>query len=185
MQRDDGSLWIADRHDRTIQSYHIHQGDSNDCGPHVVTMIANFMQGRVALDADAIAHAMNRPRLGGFPPIMVRRIPNWATFPWGISDMLAEHGVRARWQFRASEDDLRAALREDRVPLPIFGEPLRRRGWKWTGWSHVALLVGWNPASDTYWFVDPARTSAPTGRQRAKFLDLWDNMGRILIETLE
>ena len=60
---------------------------------------------------------------------------------------------------------------------------LRRRGLRWTGWSHVAILCGWEPAEERYWFVDSSRASAPTSRPRAEFLRLWGNMGRLLVET--
>ncbi len=185
MIHDDGTLTLAPRHAREIASYHVNQGRSNDCGPHVVAMAVNFWHGRAVLDAAEVARAMNRPRLGiGFPPLVVRRIPAWATFPWGIADVLRANDVPARWRARASEDDLRRALAEDRLLMPIYGEPLRRRGLRWTGWSHVAILCGWEPAEERYWFVDSSRATAPTSRPRAEFLRLWGNMGRLLVETL-
>ncbi len=184
MRHDDGSLHIAPRHDRDLSAFHVHQGNSNDCGPHVVAMAINFWHGQALLAADEVARQMNHPRVGaGFPPLVVRRVPSWATFPWGIVDMLKSHGIEARWQWWASEADLHRALEEDRIALPIYGEPFRRRGWRWTGWSHVAILSGWEPATDTYWFVDSSRSVAPTSRPRDDFLRLWHNMGRLLIET--
>jgi hypothetical protein len=185
MQRADGSLYIAERHGCLIDSYYIAQGDSNDCGPHVVAMAINFWQGSTVVQADVVAREMNRPRLGtGLPPLVVRRIPNWATFPWGIVDELKTHGVQARWRLRATEDDLQRALREDRVAMPIFGEPLLRKGWRWVGWSHVAILSGWDPAAQVYYFVDSAQDNAPSTRPRDEFMTYWSNMGRILVETV-
>ncbi len=184
MQHPDGSLHVGERHGRTLASWHIAQGSTNDCGPHVVTEAVNFWKGEALLSADDVARSMNRPRVGmGLLPLVVRRVPNWATFPWGIADELRVHGIPARWQLKASEDDLQAALREDRLIMPIFGEPLRRQGLSFTGWSHVVLLEGWDPATETYWFVDSARTSAPTSRPRAEFVQLWGNMGRLIVET--
>jgi hypothetical protein len=185
MQRADGTLWIAERHGQDITQFHIPQGTTNDCGPHVVAMAVNFWHGQPILNADEVAREMNRPRLGiGLPPLVVRRIPNWATFPWGIADVLRLHGLSARWHLRASEDDLHRMLREDRLLMPIFGEPLRRHGWKWDGWSHVALLIGWDPASQKYYFVDSARTYTPSERLRAEFVRQWENMGRLLVEAI-
>jgi hypothetical protein len=185
MQRADGSLYIAERHGRIVDSYYIAQGDSNDCGPHVVAMAINFWQGSTVVQADAVAREMNHPRFGaGLPPLVVRRIPNWATFTWGIVDELKLHGIEARWRLRASEEDLQRAVREDRVPMPIFGEPLLRKGPRWEGWSHVAILCGWDPAAQVYYFVDSAQASAPTTRPRAEFMTYWNNMGRILVETV-
>lgn len=184
MIRADGSLWIAERHGQKIEDYHVSQGDSNDCGPHVTAMAINFCQGNRTLDASTLARQMNRPRVGGgFPPLVVRRVPNWATFPWGIVDVLREHGLTASWHLGATEDDLHAALREDRIVLPIYGEPMKLKGWRWKGWSHVAILIGWNPAAGEYWFVDSSRLSVPTSRSRDDFRRLWDNMRRLVIEA--
>ncbi len=183
MQHPDGSLSVADRHARPLAHYHIAQGDTNDCGPHVVTTAINFWLGQDVLAAHTVAQAMNRPRWSaGFPPLVVRRIPNWATFPWGIADMLRQHGIPARWRLRASEDDLLRALREDRLAMPVYGEPLRRRGWRFTGWSHVVILAGWTPATNTFQFIDSSQLTAPTSIPRDRFLNLWGNMGRLLVE---
>lgn len=185
MQHPDGRLAVAERHERTLESCYISQGASNDCGPHVVTMAINFWLGETVLAAEDVAREMNRPRLGvGLPPLVVRRIPNWATFPWGIVDVLEAHGVPARWRMRASEDDLRRALAEDRIAMPIFGEPLRRKGWRWDGWSHVAILSGWDPATETFWFVDSSSSVVPASRPRGEFVKLWGNLGRLLVETV-
>jgi hypothetical protein len=147
-------------------------------------MAVNFWHGQTLLGAEQVAREMNRPRLGiGLPPLVVRRIPNWATFPWGMSDILRLHGLDARWHMRASEADLQKMLLEDRLLMPIFGEPLRRQGLKWKGWSHVALLTGWDPTAQTYYFVDSARTTAPSQRPRDEFIRLWNNMGRLLVEA--
>jgi hypothetical protein len=180
------SIILAARHKRRIESYHIDQGSSNDCGPHVVAMAVNFWRGAEALDPRAVAQAMNRPRLGlGLVPLVVRRIPNYATMPWGIADMLRLNGIPARWQFRASEDHIHRALLNNRLVMPIYGEPLKRRDGKWQGWSHVAIVCGWDAETQAYLFVDSSQSRAPTSRSREDFLRLWGNLGRLLIETGE
>jgi hypothetical protein len=184
MLRADGSLWIADRHGQKIESYHVPQGDTHDCGPHVTAMVINFCHGNNIVNAATLAREMNRPRFGGgFPPLVVRRVPNWATFPWGIVDVLRQHDLAASWRFGANDEHLQAALREDRIVLPIYGEPLRRQGWHWNGWSHVAILIGWDPAAGEYWFVDSSRFFAPTSRSHDDFIRLWGNMRRLVIEV--
>ena len=184
MHRDDGTLWLASRHARSPESWHTAQGRTNDCGPHAAALAINFWHGEPRTDPHALARMMNRPRLGpGLIPLVVRRIPHWATFPWGIVDVLRQQGIAARWRFFAAEEQLHRALAEDRLALVIFGEPLRRKGrLRWAGWSHVALLVGWNPAAQTYWFVDSAQSRVPYPRPRDDFRRLWANLGRILIE---
>ncbi len=181
----DHDLRLDRLHGRALASYHVWQRATNDCGPHVVTLALNFTRGRHdAFDAPSMARAMNRPRIGGgFPPLVVRRIPGWATFPWGMVDMLRLHGVPARWRLFAGEGDLIRALDENRLAMPIYGEPFRRKGWRWTGWSHVVLLAGWDAANQAYVFVDSAQRHAPTHMPRAEFLRLWRNMGRLLVET--
>jgi len=184
MRRADGSLWVAARHGHGIEQYHVAQGSTNDCGPHAVATAINFCLGAPVIDARALAREMNRPRLqAGFPPVVIRRIPNWATLPWGMADMLRQHGLNTRWRALAHEGDLLAGLEADRVLLPIFGEPLRRRGLRPAGWSHVAILAGWNPAGGVYWFIDSAHRNAPAGKARRVFLREWTNMGRLLVEV--
>ena len=108
--------------------FHQYQGQTNDCAPFTVVMVINALTGANLRGAD-VAREMNRPRLRGVIPV-VRRIPGWATFPWGIVDELERHHVRSRWRFGATDIDLFAALREQRLALPIFGE-------RWPLWAHA------------------------------------------------
>ncbi len=178
------SVFLAPRHNLNLAHYHIDQGSSNDCGPHVVTMVVNFWHGRAVLDASVAARAMNHPRLqAGWPPLTVFRIPNWATFPWGIVVLLREHDIPARWRLFASEDHIFRALSENRIVMPIFGEPLRVRNKRLDGWGHIAILSGWDAEMGAFQFVDSSKPFAPSTRPRDEFLRLWRNMGRILVET--
>lgn len=174
------------RHGRALDTYHRYQAETNDCGPHVVAMAINFYHGEERLHAPDVARRMNRPRLQArWFPLVIRRVPNWATFPWGMADMLRQHGIAARWRLLAREAHLHRALDEDRLAMPVFGEPWRRRAGRWDGWSHVAILTGWDAQADAYLFVDSAEPRAITSRPRVEFLRLWRNMGRILVETRE
>jgi hypothetical protein len=178
-------IWLPERHGQVLVDYHRHQGQTNDCGPHVVVLVIHYWYGTSQPVPADIAQTMNRPRWQrGFPPVIVRRIPGWATFPWGIVDLLRAHNIPARWRLWANEQHLLRALAEGRVAMPIFGEPLRRRGWRWAGWSHVAALTGWDAEQAEYWFVDSARHHAPASYSRQEFMRWWRNMGRIMIETL-
>ena len=171
------------RHGQLLDAYYASQGDSNDCGPHAVAMTVNYWHGEARLDASTLAREMNRPRFQrGFPPIVIRRVPGWATFPWGMVDALRQNGVAARWRFMASEDVLRRAISEGRPVLPVFGEPLRRDGWRFAGWGHVAVLVGWDEVR--LWFVDSSHPGPRFARPREDFLRQWRNLGRLVVEVL-
>jgi len=177
MQREDGSFWIAERHGKEISAYHVWQGSSQDCGPHAISVALNFSRGEALFQAPELAHQMNIPRLRPrLPFLIIRRIPNWATFPWGMTDVLRENRLDAHWRFGVSEDYLRGELNEDRLLLPIFGEPMRRHAW-----SHVAVLVGWD--DQACWFVDSSSESPLRSRPRTEFLTLWQNMGRLVVEA--
>ena len=67
-----------------------HQGDSNDCGPYTTATILNALLD-LNLDGSQLAQQMDKPVWRG-PLIVIRRVPNWATFPWGIVDVMREHG---------------------------------------------------------------------------------------------
>ncbi|MBI5080755.1 MAG: hypothetical protein HZB17_05550 [Chloroflexi bacterium] len=100
--------------DSRLLNFHQWQGKSNDCGPFTTAIVLNTFRGEKIFDGKTLALEMNCPRLrwhGLLPLIVVRRIPNWATMPWGIADTLTQHGVRARWRFGATKDDLLNALK--------------------------------------------------------------------------
>lgn len=160
-----------------ILPFHQHQGQTNDCAPFTVAMVINALRNE-NLSGAWLAQEMNRVRLSprGIPLPVVRRIPNWATFPWGIVDELARHHIRARWRLGASENDLVAALRENRLALPIVGErqPL---------WAHVKIIVAHDPARG-WGFVDAAHPRAEiVWDSPQRFNLLWNNWGRLLVET--
>ncbi len=163
-----------------LAKYHQFQGKTNDCAPHTVAIVVNAYRDEPLLDGDNVAKVMNEPRwrLAPLPRLVVRRIPNWATFPWGIVDVLAENGIRARWRPGASPADLQKALDEGRVPMPIIGEL------KWRGtWAHVKPLVEIDPQRG-YGFVDPASQSELSWQSKDDFERLWKNLWHLLVETL-
>jgi hypothetical protein len=161
-----------------IVQFHQPQGQTNDCAPFTVAIVINALTGE-NLSGARLAQEMNRVRLSprGLPFPVIRRIPNWATFPWGIADELGRHGLRARWRLGASENDLLTALRENRVALPIVGSlaPL---------WAHVKILVA-HEAARGWGFVDPAQPRAEViWDSPQRFALLWGNWGHLLIETV-
>lgn len=160
--------------------YHQYQGQSNDCAPFSAAIVINTVRDAVVASGRQLAQDMNRPRVGRLGPLpvpVVRRIPNWATFPWGVADVLRQYSVACRWQFGASPQTLRRALAEDRIVLPVIGEirPL---------WAHMKPLAAVDPAAG-WGFCDPAHSGAELVWQAdADFLRQWGNYGRIIVETL-
>lgn len=167
---------LADR----LLTYHQYQGRSNDCAPFTIAIVVNSLREERALDGTQLARELNRPRLrwwGPIPYVVVRRIPNWATFPWGIADALTQFGIRCRWLFGAQPGQLLRAIAEDRIALPVIGEfkPL---------WAHVKPLAAHDPERG-WGFADPAQAGADIAWQTdAEFRRLWQNYGRLMIETL-
>lgn len=167
----------------TIQSPHKnlileklqYQGDSNDCGPTTTATVLNAIR-KTNLEAKNLAIVMNKPRRRGFIWV-IRRVPNWATFPWGIADVFREYGLQAKWRFGATPEYLEATLGQDNaILMPIIGSwrPL---------WAHVMTLIAvdsqdrWGFANtqfdrkDVYWMSDPS------------FRGKWRAMGRLLVEV--
>jgi hypothetical protein len=167
-------------HTDLLLKYHQYQGESNDCAPFSAAIVVNTLRDDRVLNGLDLAEEMNRPRLrwwGPLPYLVVRRIPNWATFPWGIADVLQDHGVKCRWQFGAGPNHLQRALAEDRIALPIIGE-------HWPLWAHVKPLVAYHPQRG-WGFADPAHNGTDIAWQRdLEFMRQWQNYGHLLIETL-
>jgi len=141
-----------------VLAEHQHQGRSNDCGPFSAAMVINaFSLHRI--NPVELARNMDQLRWNGILPV-IRRIPNWATFPWGLVDVLRMAGFKAKWRPFGSTDGLIRILEEGRIPLIIVG------GWR-PLWGHVMVLLahdpdqGWgfaNPATfekEIFWVPDP------------------------------
>jgi hypothetical protein len=151
-----------------------YQGSSNDCGPYTTATVINAMCGQ-KLVGDELAEAMNKPRMRGFLPV-IRRIPNWATFPWGMLDIFRDYDLHGRWWFRVPLSYLKPALTAGHILMPIIGE------FRPKPWAHVMTLVAWDPekgwgfANTQYshrrisWVPDPL------------FQERWNRYGRLLVE---
>jgi hypothetical protein len=113
-----------------------YQGQSNDCGPFTTATVLNALQGS-HIDAKTLAQQMDRPVWRG-PLFLVRRVPNWATFPWGIVDVLRQHGLEAHWRIFTPQQRLLEGLSRGDILMPMIGawQPL---------WAHVMTLVAWDP----------------------------------------
>lgn len=160
-----------------LPACHLHQGESNDCGPFSAAIVINALLGRGLADPHELSGRLERWE-GLRPPGRILRGP---TFPWGMVHLLRGYGLSARWRPFATVERLRANLREGRVTIVLIGEPLRFCRWRWCGWMHYRVLYGWEPGR--WLFVDPAVREATTTVEEALFLRRWRNAARILIEV--
>ena len=112
-----------------------HQGSNNDCGPYTTATVINALLG-LDLEGGQLSQQMDRPIWRG-PRIIIRRVPNWSTFPWGMVDVMQEFGLKASWRIMVSTNHLRQTLSQDKILMPIIGSiyPL---------WAHVMTLVIWD-----------------------------------------
>src|SRR5512133_3005754 len=79
-----------------ILAVHAWQGTSNDCGPFCTAMLIRAAQ-HADIDPSVLARHMDHVAWRGRMPV-VRRIPGWATFPWGVADVLRRYGIPATWK---------------------------------------------------------------------------------------
>jgi len=176
-----------------LPTYHRYQKTSFDCGPYCLSIVANALLGEERFDPDVVAEEMNLPSVssGPFPRPVIRRIPNWATFPWGITDYLRQHGFRANWRIRGSMDRLLSNLREQVATMVMIGEPFKFDAGKYIGWAHVKALYGCEPGVGLA-FVDPGSPKNPDDpwesegifwQDEESFLREWKNLFRIMIEV--
>jgi len=151
-----------------------YQGSSNDCGPYTTATVINAMRGGTLI-GDELAKQMNKPRLRGILPV-IRRIPNWATLPWGMVDVFKDYNLRARWWFRAPVSYLRPAIANGHILMPIIGE------WRPKTWAHVMTLVAWDP--DKGWGFANTQFSSKkiSWRPDEDFQEKWNHYARLLVE---
>jgi hypothetical protein len=177
---------------RPIYRHHQYQGNTNDCGPTSLAIAANALLGREAFQGPAVAKEMSRIALEWrpFPHVVVQRIPNWVTFPWGIVHYLRRHDVPARWGAFGTVERLRRNLLANRLTIVVVGEPLRWTRRRYAGWAHVKILFGYTPGRG-FLFVDPghSRTDDPWKRHglfwqgEEEFLRQWRNLLRVYVEV--
>jgi hypothetical protein len=113
-----------------------YQGNNNDCGPFTVATVINSLLG-LEVNAAELASEMDRPVWRG-PKFIIRRVPHWATFPWGMVDIFRNYGLLASWQMFNHVEDLWDRLSGGYILMPILGNWLPL-------WAHVMALVKWDP----------------------------------------
>jgi len=155
-----------------LREAHQYQGISNDCGPFCGAIVMNTLLGTTLMGQE-VAVEMSKPYHWGFVPIP-RRISNWATFPWGVANLLRSNGLSARWKAITRVADLLAYLNQGKIPIVIIGSwrPL---------WSHYKILVAHDELQG-WGFVDPAQMVPEIfWDSHARFMKLWKNLGCLSI----
>ena len=149
----------------TLVTNHLFQAQSNNCGPFCAAMVINMVKGS-HIDGNDLAQSMNRPRFNLFYPI-IRRIPDFATFPWGITDTLAENNILSTWKFFNYYSDLINLLPQKNILIVLTAsyKPLS---------GHYRILTAIE--EDRVGFIDPAYPVNEIHFQpRASFLLDWQN----------
>lgn len=147
-----------------ILQHLLYQGNRNDCAPFTAaTLIHAFTDQRI--DPINLALQMNKPIWRGVVPL-IRRIPNWATFPWGIVDVLRQYGLPARWQLFLPVEELTAHLLSPILYLPIIVS------WK-PLWAHVMTLVAYHPRHGFGFANTQSIEKAIEWMAEDRFLRLW------------
>jgi hypothetical protein len=152
-----------------------YQGERNDCGPFTTATVINALR-ELNLDALQLAEEMNKPVWRGIFYI-VRRIPDWATFPWGMVDVFRSYSLSARWRPFATTHYLKEALGQGKVLMPILGE------WRSPIWAHVMTLVVWDEAQGWGFANTQYRHHHIDWLPNEIFSRQWRAMGHLLIEV--
>lgn len=151
-----------------------YQGSSNDCAPYTTATVVNTFCNQ-QLKGPELAKQMNKPRRRGIVPV-IRRVPNWATFPWGVVDVMKDYQLQARWLFRTPIEYLRPALANGHILMPIVGE------WRPKPWMHIMTLIAWDPEQGWGFANSQYEGAAPHWVSDETFKRQWKNSWHLLVE---
>jgi len=187
--------------------WHQYQGDrTNDCAAFSIAIVANAILNRLQFDGSTVALEMEKVVFVSqpLPHLTLRKIPGWASLPWGISGYLKGKGIPARLRWLGSIGDLLRNIQEDRFTIVLIGEPFSHEGLRYAGWAHAKVLYGYEPPTGPeatgairprpgFYFVDPGFEKHMSGlphlpegvfwQDEAKFKEQWYNMLRVCIEA--
>jgi hypothetical protein len=144
---------------------HQFQAQSNNCGPFCAAMSINTIKG-THVDGNDLALGMNHPSFSFIFPV-IRRIPDYATFPWGIVNVLGQNSIKSNWRFFFTFSDLSILLPENYLLILLTAtyKPLN---------GHYRILVSLE--DDQIGFIDPAYPNSAIHYQpRPSFLLEWQN----------
>jgi hypothetical protein len=178
-----------DHYQTDLFLWHQFQGDStNDCAAFSIAIVGNAFLDRSQFEGFKVAREMEKVTLvtSPLPHLTLRKIPQWASLPWGVSGYLQSQHIPARLNWFASVDHLLRNIREERFTIVILGDLLK-------GWGHAKVLYGYEPTGPQpgFYFVDPgypkeySRPHQPLGvfwQDENEFKQQWNSLFRILIE---
>jgi hypothetical protein len=157
-----------------VQMSHMYQGNSNNCGPCSAAIVLNALINLLVTGND-LSTELNSISWRGIIPV-VRRIPNWATFPWGLVDLFNNYGIRSRWKIFSKQTDLLSAVVGGKTPIVIIGVWRQR-------WSHYKILAAYDEKLG-FGFIDPGSRSSNISWQREdEFLSQWRFLFNSIIEV--
>jgi hypothetical protein len=168
------TIAVKSPHHASLLAAHQFQGQSNDCGPYCIAIVANALRGP-SLDGGQLGQQLNGWVWRGILP-KLRRIQDWATLPCGITDELRQHGLKVRWRPFSRAEYLFQSLTQGKALITIIGR------WK-PLWAHYMVLVEVDPVKG-WGFVNPAMMQKKVyWMETEEFLQGWKRFGCQLIEA--
>jgi hypothetical protein len=164
---------LSPLYEKVLQSLH-YQGTSNDCAPFTIATVMNGVRG-MDIQPKKLADEMDRPVWRG-PRFVVRRIPNWATFPWGMVDVFRSYGLRASWRPFADPYTLVSELHRGDILMPIL------HSWR-PLWSHVMTLIAWDPKKGWGFANTQYQRKSIYWIREETFHKQWRALGRLLVKV--
>lgn len=150
------------------------QGARNDCGPYTTATVLNAMLA-TQIQAEDLAEEMNHPAWRGIL-LVVRRIPDWATFPWGMVDIFKQYGLNSTWRFFTPVEELKENLVTGKIMMPINGS------WK-EKWAHVMTLVAWDEEKGFGFANTQFNHHNIDWHPEEAYVEGWKATGRLLVEV--
>jgi len=175
-----------------IYQYHQYQGNTNNCGPMSLAISMNAFVHEETFNGENIAMELDH-WIKHFPKLIIPRISNWATFPWGLVQYLRYQKIPGKWSLSGSSEKLKENIKREIITIIFVGEPLRWKNGKYDGWSHIKVLYGNSPGH--FFFIDPAyrkntgsnnelSDSGISKQSEEEFLKIWKNMFKIYVELV-
>lgn len=148
------------------------QGNTNNCGPFCAAMIINTFSD-YKTSGEFIAESMNHPTWKVWRP-SIKRIPDSATFPWGVVDLLSEYGINSSWSCFNSLDKLSMEV-NNRPWIIVITAKIKPLS------AHYRIVTAIR--EDTIGFIDPAYSeNIVTWQNKDDFVKGWNLIGRIMIK---